>query len=255
MKTPGESFAALADIIKKLRDPETGCPWDKEQTHESLKKYALEETYEVLDAIDNSIDKLPEELGDLLLQIMLHSQIGADEKRFSVVDVVEGLSAKLIKRHPHIFGDVQVKNSDEVLKNWEQIKKEERGEKKGVLSGIPKGMPSLLRSHRIGEKVGRVGFDWPSANEIREKVAEEWKEYLEAASPESKREELGDLLFTLAQLARKEGVDAEELLQAANRKFIGRFEKLEAQFDGELEKQDSKTLNQAWNAIKKAEKP
>lgn len=254
MKTTGESFAALADIIKKLRDPETGCPWDKEQTHLSLKKYALEEVYEVLDSIDNNPEKLPEELGDLLLQIMLHSQIGADEKRFSIVDVVEGLSAKLIKRHPHIFGEVKVKDSGEVLKNWEQIKKEERGEKKGVLSGIPQAMPSLLRAHRIGEKVGRVGFDWPTAAEIKEKAAEELQEYLQARDAASRHEELGDLLFTLAQLARKEGFDAEELLQAANKKFIGRFEKLESKFDGELEKQDSRALNDAWNEIKKAEK-
>lgn len=223
-------FEKLKAIIAKLRDPNGGCPWDLKQTHQSLKNYLLEESYEVLDAIDNDPDHLPEELGDVLLQIMLHSQVASDEGRFTVETVIEKITTKMIARHPHVFGDTAVKDAEEVLKNWEQIKASEKNADEGILSGVPRAMPALLRAQRIGEKVARVGFDWDSAAEVKEKVIEELNEFLavdQNKDPAHCAEEFGDLLFSLAQLGRLMKLDVEAVATAANDKFTKRFEMLE----------------------------
>ncbi len=253
MTSTQDLFSRLVDIIRQLRDPETGCPWDKEQTHASLKPFLIEEAYETLDAIDNAPEKLPEELGDVLLQVLLHAQIGSDEKAFSIDDVITILSEKMIHRHPHIFGDESATTPEEVIDTWEK-RKEAEG-RKSTLSGVPSSFPALLRCHEIGRKVARVGFDWDSVGGVQKKVAEEAKELLEELmndeAPESRiEEEFGDLLFTLAQLARKLGFHSEELLQKANDKFIQRFEKLEELSDGnpsELSRQD---LEELWKKVK-----
>jgi tetrapyrrole methylase family protein/MazG family protein len=256
MKTPGELFEELVQIFKKLRDPNGGCPWDLKQTHSSLKPYLIEESYETIDAIESAPEKLPEELGDVLLQVMLHSQIGADDKRFSISDVITILSEKMIKRHPHVFGTLEVKDSEGVLKNWEKIKQADRKDTEGILDGVPKSMPALLRSHRIGEKVARVNFDWDTAENIKEKVHEELTEFLQA-SPNDRahqEEEFGDLLFTLAQLARKMSFNSEDLLQRANQKFINRFKKVAALAGADQANWQRDKLEELWEQVKSTER-
>lgn len=255
MKKPGELFEELVQIFQKLRDPNGGCPWDLKQTHATLKPYLIEESFETLDAIDYAPEKLPEELGDVLLQVMLHSQIGADEKTFTITDVISILSEKLIKRHPHVFGSTEVKDVDGVLTNWEKIKQTERKASEGVLDGVPRSMPALLRSHRIGEKVARVSFDWVTAADIKEKVKEELSEFLNAAETDRahQEEEFGDLLFTLAQLARKLSFNSEELLQRANQKFIDRFKKVETLAGPDHAKWERDKLEELWAQVKAEE--
>ncbi|NDC36671.1 MAG: nucleoside triphosphate pyrophosphohydrolase [Proteobacteria bacterium] len=256
MKTPGQLFDELVEIFKKLRDPNGGCPWDLKQTHSTLKPYIIEESHEVLDAIDFAPEKLPEELGDVLLQVMLHSQIGSDQKTFNISDVILALSGKMIKRHPHVFGAIEVKDAEGVLKNWERIKQADRKESEGILDGVPRSLPALLRSHRIGEKVSRVNFDWITAEDIKEKVQEELQEFLTAPSTDRdhQEEEFGDLLFTLAQLARKLGFNSEELLQRANQKFIERFKKLETLAGNDRNSWERERLEQLWAQVKASEK-
>jgi len=253
----GELFEELAAIIAKLRDPNGGCPWDLEQTHQSLKPYLIEESYEVLDAIDNAPDKLSEELGDVLLQVMLHSQIGADEKRFCVADVLEILSKKLIKRHPHVFGKTQVKDTSQVLENWEKIKRKELKQDESMLGGIPSGLPALLKAQRIGAKVARVGFDWPDAEGVREKIKEELVEFLEASKKENDKdkisEEFGDLLFTIAQLGRVLGLDSETILNQANAKFCTRFKAMEKIAGPGLKDLGREKLEGLWVRVKALE--
>lgn len=249
----GDLFEHLAAIIARLRDPNGGCPWDLEQTHSSLKPYLIEETYEVLDAIDRAPEKLPEELGDVLLQVMLHSQIGSDEKRFSINDVLRSICEKLITRHPHVFAQVAVSGTAQVLENWEQIKKKERADEGGMLDGIPRVLPALLKAQRIGAKVARVGFDWDESAEIRAKIREEVEEFL--ASPDgnsdSAREEFGDLLFTLVQLGRKLGFDCEDVLTKANAKFIDRFSLMEKLAGKDLKELDRAQLDDLWQQAKR----
>lgn len=224
-----ENFARLVEIMEKLRSPK-GCPWDKAQKREDLKPYLLEETYEVLDAIDKKSDeKLKEELGDLLLQIVFHAQISKEEKKFDIDDVCKEINEKLIRRHPHVFSNIKAKTPDVVLKNWEKIKKsEKRG--KSVLEGIPKVLPALLKAYRLQEKAGRVGFDWEETKQVEKKVREELKELKEAIREKKKqkiREELGDLLFAIVNLSRFLKIDPEDALQNANEKFIRRFKAIE----------------------------
>lgn len=255
MKTPGELFEDLVGIFKRLRDPQNGCPWDLKQTHSSLKPYLIEESYEVLDAIDSAPAKLPEELGDVLLQVLLHSQIGADEQRFSIEDVLEHLADKLITRHPHIFGSTQIDSAEGVAQNWERIKQAGQATPESVLAGVPRSLPALLRSHRIGEKVARVAFDWVTAEDIKEKVREELEEFLEA-SPDDlahQEEEFGDLLFTIAQLARKLSFNSEELLQRANQKFIERFQKVEKLAGPDSASWKREELEALWFKVKAEE--
>ncbi|HIO41467.1 MAG TPA: nucleoside triphosphate pyrophosphohydrolase [Aquifex sp.] len=219
------TFEDLKEIMKELRQK---CPWDRKQTHDSLKKYLIEETYEVIDAIEKrDWEALKEELGDLLLQPVFHARLAEEEGRFDIDDVVDHLCKKLIKRHPHVFGEEEAKTAEEVLKNWEKRKLEER---KSVLEGVPKHLPALMRAEKLQKKAAKVGFDWKDLKEVREKVLEEWKEFWEALERGNREEiehEFGDLLFALVNLARFLNIDPEEALQKANERFIKRFSHVE----------------------------
>lgn len=225
-----KAFAELVEIIRRLRAP-GGCPWDREQTHETLKPFLIEESYELLDAVDRkSDDEMREELGDVLLQILLHAQIGAERGAFDIAAVVAGLSRKLVHRHPHVFGETAVSGAGEVLVNWEKIKKGEKAGR-GLFDGLPRSLPALQKAARMGEKAGRVGFDWPDAAGVRDKVAEELREVDEAIAagdPGQVEDELGDLLFAVAQWARHLGHLPEEALRKGCGTFATRFAAMEA---------------------------
>ena len=220
-------FATLVDIIARLRAPD-GCPWDRKQTHASLRKNLLEECYEVLEALDEgNSGKLCDELGDLLMQVVLHSQIAAEAREFEMGDVLSNINTKLIHRHPHIFGSKKVKNADEVAFNWEKLKQEERGIDTSILASAPKQMPALGYSQEIQHRVAQVGFDWEDIDGVIEKLTEEIGEFKRAESQERKAEEFGDLLFTLANIARRLGIDLEVALREANQRFYRRFTYME----------------------------
>lgn len=218
----------LVEIMRKLRG-ENGCPWDHEQTNETLKPYLLEETYEVLNAIDSKRDKdLEEELGDLLLQIVFHAQIASEQGRFTIDDVAGTIVDKLIRRHPHVFGETKVNSSEEVLENWEEIKKREG--KESVLDGVPESLPALLKARRIQEKAKRVGFDWDSIQGAFEKVLEEFKELKDAVGRRKKKDiedEFGDILFSIVNISRFMEIDAEDSLRKTVNKFKKRFQYIE----------------------------
>lgn len=222
---PRASVAALQDILAHLRSPE-GCPWDREQTHETMRHNLLEETYEVLEAIDaGDVGKLREELGDLLMLVLFHVQMAAEAGGFTLPQVVAGIIEKLVRRHPHVFGDTDVADSRQVARNWEQLKAEERGEKaadRGPFDGIAVTLPALSHAQEIQGRAARFGFDWPAVEGVWEKVQEELEE-LRMAGDSQQESELGDLLFSLVNLARWLGVDAESALRAANRRFVERF--------------------------------
>jgi len=218
-----EEFKQLIDIIAKLRAPD-GCPWDRKQTHSSLREYLLEETYEALDALDTGDNaELRQELGDILLQIMLHSQIAEENKEFKLEDVIRNINLKLIRRHPHVFGDVQVKDADEVVQNWEAIKKKERQSQASMLDSVPKQMPALAYSQDIQRRAAQIGFDWENIDGVIDKLAEEVQEFKQSVNLEEKTDEFGDLFFTLVNVARRMGVEPESALRGANRKFYQRF--------------------------------
>ena len=221
------SWADLIEIMARLR---RSCPWDREQTHRSLIPYLIEETYEVVDAIEDASDAdMCEELGDLLLQIVFHSQLAMERGKFSVADVIDALSNKMIRRHPHVFGDQAVANITELWQNWEFLKSQEASaaKRESRLDGIPKGLGALQRGQKMQEKAARVGFDWPDPRGVTDKLAEELGELAEARksvdNEAAVREELGDVLFTVVNLARQLGVDAEGALRGANDKFYRRF--------------------------------
>jgi len=217
------NFTELKAIIARLRNPE-GCPWDRQQTHESLRPFLIEECYEVLQAIEEgSPSKLCEELGDLLLQIMLHAQMANEEEHFTVEDVIRGISVKLIHRHPHVFGDVEVKDAVEVRHNWEVLKNAEREGNGSLLDSVPRTMPALSYSQSIQRRVAEVGFDWEKTEDILEKLVEEIGEIVKAPDKEEKAREFGDLLFVLVNIARRLDIDSESVLRAANRRFCSRF--------------------------------
>lgn len=231
----------LHEIMTRLRDPERGCPWDREQTLESLKPCLLEETHELLAAMDRPDDKANyiEELGDVLLQVMFQAVMAEQEGRFTFDDVANAISDKLVHRHPHVFGDVKADDSATVLRNWEQIKQMEHKKetRHSALDGVPAALPGLLKAQRTQEKAARVGFDWPDANGPREKIAEELGELdAEIAARASKKpadsvrvkEELGDLIFAVTNLARHLGVDAESALELTTSRFSRRFRAVEA---------------------------
>ncbi|RFU62650.1 bifunctional methyltransferase/pyrophosphohydrolase YabN [Peribacillus glennii] len=230
-----KEFSKLREIIAELRGP-NGCPWDKKQTHASLKPYLIEEAYELIDAIDEQDDEaMIGELGDVLLQVMLHSQIAEDEGMFSVDDVIEGISAKMVRRHPHVFGDVHVSGTEDVLKNWQEIKATEKSgnesKEKSLLDEVGKSLPSLVRGHELQKRAARVGFDWTDVTGALEKVKEEVAE-LEIElkmehNIEKIKNELGDLFFALVNVARFNGIQAEEAMHATNRKFYNRFTYIE----------------------------
>ena len=216
-------FDTLVDIIARLRSPD-GCPWDREQTHSSLREYLVEECYEVLYALDEGDSgNLCGELGDLLLQLVLHARIAADAGEFSIGDVVTGINNKLIHRHPHIFGSEKVRDAAEVAQNWETLKQEEREADTSILAGVPRQMPALGYSQAVQRRVAQVGFDWEDVDGVIEKLAEEIGEFKRADNGEQKAQEFGDLLFTLVNIARRLGIDSESALREANRKFYSRF--------------------------------
>jgi tetrapyrrole methylase family protein/MazG family protein/ATP diphosphatase len=225
----GQTFPALVALMQRLLAPD-GCPWDREQDFRSLRKYVLEEACEVIDAIDDDDpEHLKEELGDLALQVVFLGELARQRGQFGPDDVVTAIVEKLVRRHPHVFGDVSVSGSQEVLQNWERIKAEENLER-GVLDGVPRALPALYRAQRMGDKVSRVGFDWPDARGSRSKVSEELAELDDAAAAGDKARieaELGDLLFALVNFARHHGVDAELALRGTANRFADRFAHVE----------------------------
>jgi len=249
-----QEFARLIKIIAELRGPD-GCPWDKKQTHSSLKEYLLEETYEVLDALDEGDrQKLCGELGDLLLQIVLHAQIASEAGEFDIEKVMKGIGDKLVRRHPHVFGDVQVSSAEEVTYNWEQIKKTERHAEASMLDSVPRQMPALAYSQEIQRRAAQIGFDWENIDGVIDKLVEEVKEYKETANQAEREEEFGDLFFTLVNIARRVGVEPEVSLRQANRKFYRRFsamERLCRERGLELGKLPFDQQNQLWDEAKK----
>jgi tetrapyrrole methylase family protein/MazG family protein len=219
-------FKTLVEIIARLRAPD-GCPWDRKQTHSSLREFLLEECYEVLEALDEkNSSKLCDELGDLLLQIVLHTQIATESGEFELGDVIKSINTKLIHRHPHIFGSVKVKDAEEVAHNWEALKQEERGADVSLLSSIPRQMPALSYSQAIQRRVAEVGFDWEDINGVIEKLVEEVGEFKQS-NEEERAVEFGDLLFTLVNIARRMGIDSEAALREANGRFYRRFSCME----------------------------
>ncbi|KAB7704303.1 nucleoside triphosphate pyrophosphohydrolase [Bacillus aerolatus] len=226
-----KEFSVLRQIIAELRGP-NGCPWDLEQTHESLKKYLIEEAYELLDAIDREDDEhMIEELGDVLLQVLLHAQVGEDEGMFSIEDVIESISRKMIRRHPHVFGNIKAESAEDVVSNWQEIKKQEKGNKDLFrLDEVEKGLPALMRAHEFQKKAAKAGFDWDDPSGAIEKVTEEWQEFLDEVQSGDGRKQLdefGDVLFALVNAARFYAIHPEEALAKANEKFYRRFSHVE----------------------------
>ncbi len=260
--TAGKAFQELVDIMRRLRGP-GGCPWDREQTLETLRPFVLEETYEVLQAIDSGDhDALRSELGDFLFEAVFLAQVEADEGRFTIRDSIEAITAKLIRRHPHVFGTKRgVRTPGQVLEQWEAIKAREQqaaGSKKAVLAGLPKALPALLGAHEIGTRVAAVGFDWAKTEDVIAKIKEEVTELEHAVGNEGPgrvEEEMGDLLFSIANLARKMGVEPESALRKANQKFAERFEKVERHLEATGRSVHDATLEEmeeAWQMVKKA---
>jgi tetrapyrrole methylase family protein/MazG family protein len=255
-------FDELIEIMQALRGPE-GCPWDREQTHESLKPYLLEESYEALEAVDSGDpQKLCAELGDVLLQVVFHAQVGAEAGRFDIHDVCERINRKLRYRHPHVFGDVTVSGSDEVITNWEQLKRleAETGKRESALDGIPHAMPALMRAQELQKKAARVGFDWEDVEGPLAKVEEELGELnmaREAELPAEITHEVGDLLFAVVNVARFLGVDAEDALRQSCQRFSGRFRQVEAaakEAGRDLHGMELAEMDELWEAAKKAER-
>lgn len=257
------TFEQLERIVDTLRSP-NGCPWDREQTHQSIRKNLIEETYEVIEAIDDEdLDGMREELGDLLLQVMLHSQMEAEEGTFTVWDVVEGINEKLIRRHPHVFGTQEAENAEEALKNWDAIKREEkrkRGldpEKISIFSSIPSGLPSIMKAVEIQKKAAKVGFDWQQVEDIFDKINEEMEEFREALNSHQTDQmlaELGDLLFAVVNVARFLKIDPDYALSQTNKKFVDRFSFIEQESKKQglsLEQMTLDQMEKLWQQAKK----
>jgi tetrapyrrole methylase family protein/MazG family protein len=253
---PTEPVARLRAIVSLLRSPD-GCPWDREQTHESLRAGLLEEACETIDAITKADDaNLREELGDLLLQVVFHTDLAAERGAFTLEDAAQHTCEKLIRRHPHVFGSGDASDTTAVLRQWEQIKRQEKGEKASIMDGIPRALPALIRAANIQKKAGRVGFDWPDTagviDKFREEIAELTAE-VEGGDPRKLEHEIGDILFTAVNMARKLDVEPELALEHANQRFIARFqhmEKLAAQSDRRLEDLSPQELDKLWEAAK-----
>jgi tetrapyrrole methylase family protein / MazG family protein len=254
------TFDQLVQLMTTLRGPQ-GCPWDRKQTLQSLKPFVIEESYEVVDAIDrDDRDDLREELGDFLLQAVFIAELTREEGAFDIGDAITAIHDKLVRRHPHVFADAQAGDAEQVLVNWEKQKNEERkAENKSVLAGVPRSLPALLRASRLTEKAARVGFDWRRTEDVFEKLDEEIAEVHEAVASGDEGKihaEIGDLLFTVANIARKLNVNAEEALQSANRKFSRRFESMERAVRGTGQNLDQLTLEEMdalWDAAKSSE--
>ena len=248
-----ENLEELIGVIAKLRSPQ-GCPWDREQTHSSLRRNMLEEAYEAVDAIDdNDMKHLQEELGDVLLQVLLHAQIAQEEGAFDIEKVAKTLKDKLIHRHPHVFGNTKVNNSNEVMDNWEKLKQEEKPHRKSAMDGISKSQSALMSAQKISKKAVKTGFEWPNEDELYKCINSEFEEFKEAKkeqNPEHMEEELGDILFAVVNLARWNKIDAEQALLKANKKFVKRFRKMEELAVKPLEEYNFKEYDDLWNKAK-----
>jgi len=253
-RRPG--FREFVELVATLRSPE-GCPWDREQTYQSLKRFVLEEAYEVLEAVDSEDPaKLADELGDLMLQVLMYSQFAREDGFFDIRDVMANTVDKLVRRHPHVFGGVAVEGSDEVLRNWDAIKRQEKPERESVLDGVPKELPALMKAMEVSKRVVRVGFEWPSLDDVFAKLDEEFAE-LKAELPEQDRGklegEIGDLLFTIVNVARWLKIDPEEALRRMVERFGRRFrevERLAAEAGRPLDQMDIHALDQLWDQAK-----
>lgn len=258
-----EPIGRLIEIMARLRDPNGGCPWDLEQTFATIAPYTVEEAYEVADAIERGdLSDLKEELGDLLLQVVFHSRMAEEQGAFDINDVATAISDKMIRRHPHVFGDHAYENLSAQVEGWEALKAQERQAKAktGVLDDVPTGLPALTRAVKLTKRAARVGFDWPSANEVLAKLREETEEIaveIDAGDMAKAREELGDILFVCANLARKLDVDPEDALRATNAKFARRFAFIETELAQRGKTPDQSNLEEMdalWNDAKAAEK-
>jgi ATP diphosphatase len=258
-----ESFSRAVSIMSQLRAP-GGCPWDREQTFESIRRYTLEETYEVLDAIERKDwPGLKDELGDLLLQVLFYAEMAQEAKFFTLQDVMDNLSEKLVRRHPHVFADREgVETSAQVLQNWEEIKKSERAaapqaREASMLDQVPRSLPALMEAGKLGNKAASIGFDWKDAAPVFDKLQEELAELQQAivsGETEAKEEELGDVLFTVVNLARKLGVQSEFALRSTNAKFRRRFAAMETSATSSLGELSPEELDQLWNRVKTEER-
>jgi tetrapyrrole methylase family protein/MazG family protein len=255
----GTSLESFAEIVAHLRAP-NGCPWDREQTHESLRKHLLEESYEAISAIDSgNFDDMREEFGDLLLQVVLQSQIANEEGQFNVNQVIQGIHSKIVRRHPHVFGDLELDDVQGVLANWEKLKEKERGDKKeekGLLDGVSKILPALSQAQEYQDRAARVGFDWADVEGVLDKVKEEVEEIKDAESDFELASEIGDLLFALVNVARWKHVDAESALRGTNMKFKRRLAYVELGARRQERKLSELTLEEMdglWNEAKKKE--
>src|SRR5579859_7288145 len=251
------SFERFQETIAHLRAPE-GCPWDRKQTHRSLREYLLEESYEALEALDrDDMLSLREELGDLLLQIVLHTQIATEEGDFQMADLIAGVNAKMIARHPHVWGTTQVENAEQVVTNWDAIKHSERsknGERKSILEGIPPALPALAQADKLQGRAARVGFDWPNVQEVIAKLNEEIAEIQAAESDQERFEEFGDVLFSLVNVARWYKIDSEAALRETNSKFMRRFQYIEQHAGRALKELSLAEMDSLWNAAKAEER-
>jgi tetrapyrrole methylase family protein/MazG family protein len=259
--TEKTGFERLVEIMRTLRAP-GGCPWDAEQTHSSLKRYLIEEAYEVIEAIDaDDPAHLKEELGDLMLQPVFHAAIAEEKGEFTMDEVLEAINEKLVRRHPHVFGTEVIETSEAQVANWEKIKKKEHGERReSALSGVPPEMPALMRAQKITEKAARVGFDWEHTDQVFAKVMEELHEFQEAMVSGNQQEmeaELGDLLFAIVNLGRFLSIDPEEALRKTIHRFVGRFSYVEQTLHGRGETMQASTLKEMdllWEEAKKIER-
>lgn len=249
-----KEFKELVEVISRLRAPD-GCPWDREQTHKSLKPNMLEEAYEAVDAIDSGdMNNLKEELGDVLLQVVLHAQIASEEGAFDIEDVSRELKEKLIHRHPHVFGDAKVKSADDVVVNWDKLKQEEKTYRKSAMDGISKAQSALMSAQKISKKAVKTGFEWPDENSLYDCIMSEFQEFKEAEKEQNREhmeEEFGDILFATVNLARWNKIDAEQALLMANKKFMTRFRKMEELAEKPLTEYSFEEYDELWKRAKK----
>lgn len=250
-----ENLEKLIDVVRTLRSPE-GCQWDRAQTHKSLKPNMLEEAYEAVDAMDSGDMKhLKEELGDVLLQVVLHAQIADDEKEFNIEDVAKGLTDKLIHRHPHVFGNTKVSSTQDIINNWEKLKQEEKQHRKSAMDGISKSQSALMSAQKISKKAVKTGFEWPNEESLYDCIYSEFEEFKQAEKEQDKdhmEEEFGDILFAVVNLARWNKIDAEQALLKANKKFMTRFRKMEELAVKPLEQYSFEEYDALWQQAKTA---
>lgn len=249
-------FSSLIEIMNRLREE---CPWDKKQTFDSIKSNTIEECYELIDAIGNrDFDNIKEELGDILLHVVFYSKMADEQNQFNIDDVIEAINEKLIRRHPHVFATTQVSGEDDVVKNWEDIKKTEKGKLgKGTLDGVPSALPALVKAYRIQKKAASVGFDWEYANQAMDKFQEEYAEFMvevEAMDSDKMEAEMGDMIFALVNCARKYGIDPENALERSNRKFISRFNHIEKGASNHINTLTLEQMEALWDEAKELEK-